>query len=103
MTDYTQHQNIINNSTRVDPNALDSDQLKIYLENQDRKSDSQRRMAWIALFSVIVLLIFLLFPVIPIERLDALIGIITTFIISMVSIVGFFFGSQAWMSRPINR
>ena len=83
----------------VDVTSLDSDALRVYLENQDQKADSQRRMAWIALTSGILAFVALLFPVIPVERVNALDGVITTFFLSQASIVGLYFGAQAYMSR----
>jgi len=77
----------------------DQEARLIELENKDRKADSQRRMAWIALLAAVITVIVLVGPWIPVERIAVLDGVLSTFFLAMASIVGFFFGAQAYMSR----
>jgi lipopolysaccharide export LptBFGC system permease protein LptF len=81
----------------------DSDALKIILENHDQKADSQRKMAWVALASVIILMALLVSPLIAITRIEALVGLISTFVVARISLVGFFFGAQAYITRTNSR
>ena len=52
---------------------------------------NRRRMAWLALISIIVVT-GLAFFVLPIDRLDKLADVITWFYLSMASIVGAYMG-----------
>ena len=72
---------------------------RIELENNDKKADSQRRMAWLAALSMPVYALLPLIPIIPTERLDTIAAMSDILFISQASIVGMFFGAQAYMSR----
>lgn len=85
----------------VTENELELQQRIIELENRDKKEDQQRRMAGIAMVSMLVLTAFLLFPILDTERITALSDVFGMFYIAMAGIVAAFFGSAAYMS--INR
>lgn len=91
----------LNRDGNVTENELELQQRIIELENRDKKEDQQRRMAGIAMFSMLILTVFLLLPVIDVERITALSDIFGMFYIAMAGIVAAFFGSAAYMS--INR
>lgn len=67
------------------------------IENRDKKEDQQRRMAWVAMLSMLVLTVLLLTPAIDVERVNALADLIGMFYIAMAGIVATFFGSAAYM------
>lgn len=77
--------------------AMKEEQIR--LENEDRKQDAQRRMAWVALFSMIF------YPVVVL--IAAFIGIDISFFVDMsdvyfiavAGIVAAFYGKEAYMSR----
>lgn len=71
----------------------------IEIENQDKKEDQQRRMAWIAMVSMILFTALLFLPWIDIERLEAIDNILSMFYIAQAGVVATFFGSQAYMSK----
>jgi hypothetical protein len=71
----------------------------IDLENKDQKEDQLRRMAWVAMLSMVVFTVLLFLPFIGIERLAALDNILSMFYIAQAGVVASFFGSSAYMSR----
>lgn len=78
----------MNNDGKIDEHEIEA-----------RKMISQKRMAWVALASMIVFTIILFLPVIPESRLEKLTDISDLFYISMAGIVGAFMGVSAWMAR----
>lgn len=83
---------------RDDEEDLVMKEAQIELENKDKKEDQQRRMAWIAMISMIVLTMFLFLPIVSPERIAALSDLLSMFYIAQAGIVATFFGSQAYMS-----
>jgi hypothetical protein len=69
------------------------------LENKDQKEDQLRKMAWVAMLSMVVFTVLLFLPFIGIERLAALDNILSMFYIAQAGVVASFFGSSAYMSR----
>ena len=69
------------------------------LELREEKADAQRRMSWIAITSMIVFTIILFTPIMSDKRVEALADLLGLFYIAQASIVGFYFGAQAYMSR----
>ena len=69
------------------------------LENRDKKEDQQRRMAWIAMISMIVFTVFLFLPIVSNERVEALSDLLSMFYIAQAGIVASFFGAQAYINR----
>lgn len=83
---------------RDDEEDLVMKEAQIDLENRDKREDQQRRMAWIAMISMIVLTMFLFLPIVSPERIAALADLLSMFYIAQAGIVAAFFGSQAYMS-----
>ena len=69
------------------------------LELREEKADAQRRMSWVAIGSMIAFTIFLFLPIMSDTRVNALADLLGLFYIAQASIVGFYFGAQAYMSR----
>ena len=69
------------------------------MEVAEEKADSQRRMAWLCLLSVIVLTILLVSPFVAESRVSALSDLVGLFYISMAGVIGAHMDVQAWMSR----
>ena len=69
------------------------------MEIAEEKSDSQRRMAWVCLLSVLVLTVLLVSPAVAETRVSALSDLVGLFYISMAGVIGAHMGVQAWMSR----
>lgn len=73
----------------------------VKLENQDKKEDAQRQMAWFALagmllypFAVVIAVLFQLD-----KAADILGDMAATYFVSVAGIVAVFFGSQAYSSK----
>ena len=87
---------------RDDEEDLAMKEAQIDLENRDKREDQQRRMAWIAMISMIVLTAFLFLPIVSPERIAALADLLSMYYIAQAGIVAAFFGSQAYMSVTRN-
>lgn len=77
--------------------SLAAEQL-IRIENEDKKADQHRVMAWVSMFSMLIVTVLVFMPFIPNERLEALDNLITMFYIAQAGIVASFFGSSAYMT-----
>jgi len=69
----------------------------IKLENEDKKQDAQRHIAWVAISAMCVYPLLSL--VIPDSKLDTWGSMSDMIFLSQASIVGMFFGAQAYMSK----
>ena len=69
------------------------------VERQDRKQQAQRRMAWMAMWSMVVFTVVLFSPMISDSRVSALADLLGLFYIAQAGVVGAFMGMSAWMSR----
>ena len=87
---------------RVRDEDLVMQERQIELENRDKREDQQRRMAWVAMISMIVLTAGLFLPIVSPERIAALADLISMFYIAQAGIVATFFGAQAYMSVTRN-
>jgi hypothetical protein len=71
---------------------------EIEIENKDKREDQQRRMAWVAMISMLVCTALLFVPLVSAERIEALSDLLSMFYIAQAGIVATFFGSQAYMT-----
>ena len=69
------------------------------VERQDRKQQAQRRMAWVAIWSMVVFTTVLFSPMISDSRVSALADLLGLFYIAQAGVVGAFMGMSAWMTR----
>jgi len=69
------------------------------LENQDKKEDQLRMMAWVAMGSMVAFTAALYTPFVPLERLAAIDNILQMFYIAQAGVVATFFGANAYMSK----
>ena len=63
------------------------------------KLDAQRRMAWVALISMIGFTIAVFLPLFSDARIKALSDLFGLFYIAQAGIVGSYMGMSAWMSK----
>jgi hypothetical protein len=63
------------------------------------KQDSQRRMAWIAMISMLVFTALVFLPIFPDSRIKALGDLFSLFYIGMAGVVSAYFGAAAFMAR----
>ena len=69
------------------------------IERDNRKQAAQRRMAWVAIWSMIVFNIVLFSPMVSDARVNALADLLGLFYIAQAGVVGAFMGVSAWMSK----
>jgi len=68
-------------------------------ERLEEKSEAQKRMAWVAMFSMLFFTIFLFLPIVPDTRVKALADLLGLFYIGQASVVGAYMGFTAYMNR----
>ena len=67
--------------------------------SQHEKMDAQRRMAWVAMGSMIVFTLAVFLPVFPDARIKALSDLFGLFYIGQAGVVGAYMGMSAWMTK----
>lgn len=83
----------------VDDTELARENAAREAENRDKKEDQQRRMAWIAMWSMIIFTSILFSPFISAERVNALSNLLSMFYIAQAGVVATFFGAQAYINK----
>lgn len=71
----------------------------IELELREEKAEAQKRMAWVALLSMVSYAVLPVLPVVSEKRLEAVASISDLLFLSCASIIGMYFGAQAYMSK----
>jgi len=69
------------------------------LEAKESKSETQKRMARVAMWSMIIFTIVLFTPLMSDSRVSALGDLLGLFYIAQASIVGAYMGFTSWMSK----
>ena len=83
----------------VSDEELARNQELVEIELREEKADSQLRMAWVSLSSMVVFALLPLLPFIPESRLSTLASLSDMLFLSQASIVGLYFGATAYMAR----
>ena len=83
----------------VTDKEFELEQKMMEAERLEEKSEAQKKMAWIAMFSMLAFTIFLFLPIIPDSRVKALADLLGLFYIGQASVVGSYMGFTAYMSR----
>ena len=85
----------------IDGDGVVSDEEMAVIQKIDahEKSDAQRKMAWVAMITMIVFTLLLFLPIFPDGRIKALSDLFGLFYIGMAGVVGSYFGMTAYMSR----
>lgn len=68
-------------------------------ERLEEKSEAQKKMAWVAMFSMLFFTVFLFLPIVPDTRVKALADLLGLFYIGQASVVGAYMGFTAYMNR----
>ena len=69
------------------------------LERQEEKAEAQKKMAWVAMVSMLGFTIFLFLPIIPDSRVSALAELLGLFYIVQASVVGAYMGFTTWANK----
>lgn len=72
------------------------------LELREEKAEAHKRMSWVAMSSMLIVTALLFTPVVSPEKILALEELLGMFYLAQASVVGFYFGSTAWMSKVNN-
>ena len=80
---------------------LDMQERMIMLENEDKKQDAQRNMAWFALFGMLLYpFAVVLATFVGLDQASKILGdMAATYFVSVAAIVAAFFGGQAFASK----
>ena len=89
----------LDNDGVVTDEELHRSQTMLELELREEKADSQRRMAWVAVVSMIGYALLPLMPFVPEARLSTLASLSDMLFLSQASIVGLYFGATAYMNK----
>lgn len=89
----------LNNDEQITVDEIALKERIEQLEQQSEKSDSQRKMAWVAIVSMIGYVILVFSPLVPQEKVTTLANISDVFFVAMASIVGAFMGFTSWVAR----
>ena len=89
----------------VDGDGIVSDEemKTIHAINQEAKSETQQKMAWVAMISMIVFTVFVFLPIFPDTRIKALADLSGLFYIGQAGVVGAYMGVTAYMSNGNGR
>lgn len=87
------------NDGKIGSRDIEASDRLLELELREEKADSQRRMAWAAIISMIVFTVFLFSPIISDSRVAALADLLGLFYIAQAGVVGAYMGVTAWMSK----
>ena len=81
------------------PEEIEAAKLLKEAESAEEKADTQKRMAWIAMISMLGFTGFLFLPFMSDERVSALGDLLGLFYIAQAGVVGAYMGMAAYMSR----
>ena len=89
----------------VDGDGIVSDEemKTIHAINQEAKSETQQKMAWVAMISMIVFTVLVFLPIFPDMRIKALADLFGLFYIGQAGVVGAYMGVTADMSNGNGR
>ena len=89
----------IDNDGTVTDEELERATQMLELDLREQKQDSQRRIAWVAMSSMVLYSLLPLLPFVPQERLSTLASLSDMLFLSQASIIGLYFGATAYMSK----
>ena len=87
------------NDGKIGRRDIEASDRLLELELREEKADSQRRMAWTAMVSMIIFTVLLFSPIISDTRVSALADLLGLFYIAQAGVVGAYMGVTAWMSK----
>lgn len=89
----------IHGDGQVSPEEIQMKKDMLEIERNEEKAKTQKRMSWIAIVSMMIFTVVLMTPLLSDSRVNALADLLGLFYIAQASIVGFYFGAQAYMGR----
>jgi hypothetical protein len=89
----------INGDGKIEQDDIEAAKAIEEIERMNRRQMSQRKMAWVAMWSMILFTLLLFSPLIPETRVNALSDLLGLFYIAQAGVVGAFLGVTAWMNK----
>lgn len=86
----------------ISDDELELAQHLLDIELREEKADAQKRMAWVAIISMIVFSAVLFSPMVSESRVAALAELLGLFYLAQAGVVGAYMGFTTWMSRNNN-
>jgi hypothetical protein len=83
----------------VTDNEITKSNELMELELREEKAETQKFISYIALTSIIVVTAALMSPLLTDSRVEALGSLLSMFYLAQDSIIGFYFGATAYMSK----
>ena len=83
----------------VSDEEIKRSQDMLEIELREEKSEAQKKMAWVAMGSMIVFSAISFTPMVSESRVSALADLLGLFYIAQTGVVGAYMGVSAWMSR----
>lgn len=89
----------LNRDGMISKEDLETSNELLELELREEKAESQKKMAWVAIISMIIVTLIVMNPIMSDSRVQALSDLLGLFYIAMAGIVGAYMGVTAWMSK----
>ena len=101
MTEELNWDNVNYDSNKIKSDTLSTEERKVFLENEDKKQDAQRNMAWFALFGMLLYPFAVVLAVyFKLDKAADILGDMAgTYFVSVAAIVAAFYGKEALMHR----
>jgi Na+/H+-translocating membrane pyrophosphatase len=95
----------LDNTGSVTADEIDRVKTIVEVEILGQRAATQKKMAWIAMISMVIAVILLMSPLVTDSRVSALADLLGLFFIAQAGVVGAYMGVTAWMSsrRSTNR
>lgn len=94
----------VNKDGKITPEEVERKERMLEIELREEKADAQKRMAWMALFTMVVFTTILFSPLVSDDRVTALADLLGLFYIAQTGVVAAYMGATAYMStkHPTN-
>lgn len=89
----------MNKDGTVTDDEIAAEKAEREIRNSDKREAQQRRMAWIAMWSMIAFTGVLFTPLVSVDRVNALSSLFSMFYVAQAGVVATFFGAQAYLNR----
>ena len=89
----------LDNDGVITDEEVKTTQSMIDIGLREEKAEAQRKMAWVAVLSMVAFMLLPIMPFVPDSRLETLASLSDMLFLSQASIVGFYFGATAYMNK----
>jgi hypothetical protein len=96
---FNLHEYDFNKDGEVSEEEKDRATQLLELELREEKAEAQKRISWIAMGSMLLVTALLFSPMVSVEKLEVLEELLGMFYLAQASIIGFYFGATAYMSK----